>query len=118
MSLRVYFEEEINNGRDRVAPLFLSLTPNASRRAIRPLQAVYHFRLHLKVVFRLSYQSNPLCDLSRQKGTSHAMSTAMSSGITQQMSWEFLMPQRKERALLYVRESDISLAMDSTTIES
>ena len=28
------------------------------------------------------------------------------------------MPKRKERALLYVRESDITLAMDSTTIES
>lgn len=28
------------------------------------------------------------------------------------------MPKRKERALIYVRESDITLAMDSTTVES
>jgi site-specific DNA recombinase len=31
---------------------------------------------------------------------------------------EYLMPERKKRAALYVRESDISLAMDSTTMES
>ena len=32
-------------------------------------------------------------------------------------SWEYLMPKKKERMAIYVRESDISLA-DSTTIES
>jgi DNA invertase Pin-like site-specific DNA recombinase len=31
---------------------------------------------------------------------------------------EYLMPERKKRAAIYVRESDISLAMDSTTMES
>lgn len=42
--------------------------------------------------------------------TSHATSTLPAS-------WEYLMPKRKERMAIYVRESDISLA-DSTTIES
>jgi hypothetical protein len=33
-------------------------------------------------------------------------------------SQEYLMPERRKRAAIYVRESDVSLAMDSTTIES
>src|SRR2546421_6100147 len=37
---------------------------------------------------------------------------------TAKISWEYLMPKRRERAAIYVRESDVSLAMDSTTIES
>ncbi len=36
---------------------------------------------------------------------------------TAQISWEYLMPKRRERMASYIRESDISLA-DSTTIES
>jgi DNA invertase Pin-like site-specific DNA recombinase len=46
------------------------------------------------------------------------LSTSDFSSSTARMSWEYLMPKRRERALLYVRESDITLAMDSTTIES
>src|SRR4051794_18174938 len=37
---------------------------------------------------------------------------------TAQTSWEYLMPKRRERAAIYVRESDTALAMDSTTVES
>src|SRR6266566_5328831 len=36
---------------------------------------------------------------------------------TAQISWEYLMPKKKERMLGYVRESDPTLA-NSTTIES
>src|SRR5205807_5303436 len=39
------------------------------------------------------------------------------SQSTAQISWEYLMPKRKERMALYIRESDPRLAI-STTIES
>src|SRR5215472_15598996 len=45
------------------------------------------------------------------------ISHPMSSSRTAQISWEYLMPKRRERMASYVRESDPSLA-DSTTIES
>lgn len=44
------------------------------------------------------------------------MSTS-SSGTTQ-FSWEYLMPKRKERMAGYIRESDTTMAADSTTMES
>ena len=37
---------------------------------------------------------------------------------TAQISLEYLMAHRKQRAAIYVRESDTTLAMDSTTVES
>ena len=40
------------------------------------------------------------------------------SNSTLPASREYLMPERKKRCAIYVRESDISLGMDSTTIES
>src|SRR5438067_12945325 len=41
----------------------------------------------------------------------------VTSRSTAQISWEYLMPQRKERMALYIRESDPRLA-DSVTIAS
>jgi hypothetical protein len=42
----------------------------------------------------------------------------VTASSTAPISWEYLMPKRRERAAIYVRESDVSLAMDSTTVES
>ena len=39
------------------------------------------------------------------------------SGMSQRFSWEYYMPQRRERMAYYVRESDESLA-SSVTIDS
>ncbi|HEU5383645.1 MAG TPA: recombinase family protein [Ktedonobacteraceae bacterium] len=46
------------------------------------------------------------------------LSTAVTPSSTTRVSWEYLMPKRRERALLYIRESDLTLALDSTTVES
>lgn len=42
----------------------------------------------------------------------------MTTSSTILASMEYLMPQRRQRAAIYVRESDTNLAMDSTTVES
>src|SRR6266571_7924226 len=44
--------------------------------------------------------------------------SSIAPSSTIRTSLEYFMPQRRERAILYVRESDTALAMDSTTVES
>jgi DNA invertase Pin-like site-specific DNA recombinase len=68
-------------------------------------------------VLQSTSSNTPTSVLSQQAKHIVPVRTSQRRSCIEQLSWEYLMPKRKERMAGYIRESDPSLA-DSATIES